>query len=93
MLSSGKVSAGLNHSTASQYRRSCSIDIGHQIVGLLIAAVGMITFGQRKIGRREFPRGDRPDIDSEPLEKRECVFQEQFLALPAADNVRAVETR
>src|SRR5438477_11192511 len=93
MLSSGRDSAGLNHSMALQYRRPGGVDIGHQIVGFLISAVGMITFGQRKISGGEFPCGDRPDIDPEPLEKRKRVFEEQFLALPAADKVHAAESR
>jgi hypothetical protein len=78
---------------ALQYRRSGGVDIGHQIVGFLIAAVRMITFGQHKIGGGEVPCGDRPDIDPESLEKRECVVEEQFLALPSADKVRSAESR
>jgi len=34
---------------APQYRRPGGINIGHQIVGFLIAAVRMIALGQREI--------------------------------------------
>jgi hypothetical protein len=78
---------------ALQYRRPGGIDIGHQIVGFLVAAVGMVTFGEHKIGGGEFPCRDRPDIDPEPLEKRKRVLEEQFSALPAAGKVHSAESR
>ena len=60
-------------------------------MSFLIAAVGMVAFSQREIRGGKFPLGDRPDIDSEPLEQCERVFQEQLSALSVADLARSVE--
>jgi hypothetical protein len=53
------------------------VDIGHQLVGFLIAAVGVIAFGEAEVSGGEFLRRDRSDIDPEPLEECECVGKEQ----------------
>ena len=76
---------------APQYRRPGGVNIGHQIVGILIAAVGMIALGQREICGREFPCRDRADIDPKPLKQCQCVLGKQLLALPEVVKVRCVE--
>lgn len=63
---------------ALQDGRSGGVDVGHQLLRLLIAAVGMVAFGKGEIGGGEFPGRDRPDVDPEPFEKRQCVFEKQL---------------
>ena len=53
----------------------------------------MVALGQRKICGGKFRRGDRSDIDPEPIEQRKRVFQEQLSAPSVAVNLRSVETR
>jgi hypothetical protein len=58
-----------------QNARPCGVDVGHQIMGFLIAAIGVVPLGKGKIGRGKVPRRYRPDVDPEPMEQRECVVQ------------------
>ena len=51
-------------------------------MGLLIAAVGVVALGQRKIGGRELLGGDRPDVDPEPLEQRHSIIWKQLSPCP-----------
>jgi hypothetical protein len=73
---------GPTHSAAFQNGRSGGVDVGHQLVGLLIAEVGVVALGQRKIGGRELSGGDRPDVDPEPLEQRHSIIRKQLSPCP-----------
>src|SRR5271170_2161775 len=69
---------GSTRSAALQNGRPGCIDVGHQLMGLLIAAVGVVALGQHKIGGRELLGGDRPDVDPEPLEQRHSIIGKQL---------------
>src|SRR5438128_284935 len=58
--------------------RPRGIDVGHQLMSLLVAPIRMVTLGERKVGDREFLGGDRPNVDPKPLEECECVVEEQL---------------
>ena len=73
---------GSTHSAALQNGRPGRVDVGHQLMGLLIAAVGVVALGQRKIGGRELLGGDRPDVDPEPLEQRHSIIWKQLSPCP-----------
>src|SRR5260370_11561576 len=75
------------HSAALQNGRPGSVDVGHQLLGLLIAAVGVVALCQRKIGSSELPCGDRPDVDPEPLEQRHSIIRKQLLPCPQYEGV------
>ena len=79
------------HSMAFQNGRPGGVDVGHQLVGRLVAAVGVVALGEGEIGGGEFPGGDRPDVDPEPLEKCECVVEEQLQPCPRLVKVRPAE--
>jgi hypothetical protein len=76
---------------ALQDGRPRGVDVGHQLVGRLVAAVGVIALGEDEIGGGEFLGGDRPDVDPEPLEKRECVVEEQLQPCPRLVKMRPAE--
>src|ERR1700730_16240857 len=73
------------HSAALQNGRPGGVDVGHQLMGLLIAAVGVVPLGQRKIGGRELLGGDRPDVDPEPLEQRHSIIRKQLSPSPQSE--------
>jgi hypothetical protein len=52
-------------------------------VRVLVAAVGVIAFGEHEIGRGELLARDRPGVDPEPLEQCKGVVEEQFSAAAA----------
>src|SRR3984893_15992410 len=54
-------------------------------MGLLIAAVGVVALGQRKIGDRELLGGDRPDVDPETLEQRHSIIRKQLSPCPQSE--------
>ena len=60
---------GSAHPMALQNGRPGGVDVGHQFVGRLVAAVGVVALGEDEIGGGEFLGGDRPDVDPEPLEE------------------------
>jgi hypothetical protein len=62
------------------------VDVGHQLVRVLVAAVGVVALGELEIGGGEFLGGDRPGVYPEPLEQCEGVVEEQ-LSSTAADKV------
>ena len=66
---------------ALQNDRPGSIDVGHQFVGFLVSAIGVVAFGESEIGRRELCRGQRGDIDPEAFEEGQGVFERQFQLL------------
>ena len=39
-----------------QNARPCGVDVGHQVMGFLIAAIGVVALGEGKIGRGEITR-------------------------------------
>jgi hypothetical protein len=67
------------------------VNVGHQLVGRLVAAVGVVALGEDEISGGEFLDGDRPDVDPEPFEKRECVVEEQLQPCPRLVKVRTAE--
>jgi hypothetical protein len=69
----------------SKNGRPGGVDVGHQLMGLLIAAVGVVALGQRKIGDRELLGGDRPDVDPEPLEQRHSIIRKQLSPSPQSE--------
>ena len=73
---------GSTHSAALQNGCPGGVDVGHQLVGLLIAPVGVVTFGQRKIGSGELSGGDRPDVDPQPSEQRHSLIGKQLSPCP-----------
>ena len=60
---------GSAHPMALQNGRPGGVDVGHQFVGRLVAAVGVVALGEDEIGGGEFLGGDRPDVDPEPPEE------------------------
>jgi hypothetical protein len=76
---------GSTHSAALQNGCPGGVDVGHQLMGLLVAAVGVVALGQRKIGRRELLGGDRPDVDPEPLEQRHSIIRKQLSPSPQSE--------
>jgi len=76
---------GSTHSAAFQNGRPGRVDVGHQLMGLLIAAVGVVALGQRKIGGRELLGGDRSDVDPEPLEPRHSIIRKQLSPCPQSE--------
>ena len=76
---------GSTHSAALQNGRPGGVDVGHQLMGLLIAAIGVVALGQRKIGGRELLGGDRPDVDPEPLEQRYSIIRKQLSPCPQSE--------
>src|ERR1700738_691687 len=74
---------GSTHSAALQNGCPGGVDVGHQLMGLLVAAVGVVALGQRKIGDRELLGGDRSDVAPEPLEQRHSIIRKQTVTLPA----------
>ena len=76
---------GSTHSAALQNGRPGGVDVGHQLMGLLIAAVGMVALGQRKIRGRELLGGDRADVDPEPLEQRHSIIRKQLSPCPQSE--------
>ena len=54
-------------------------------MGLLIATVGVVALGQRKISGRELLGGDRPDVYPEPLEQRHSIIRKQLSPCPQSE--------
>ena len=54
---------GSTHSAALQNGRPGGVDVRHQLMGLLVAAVGVVALGEGETGGSEFLGGDRPDVD------------------------------
>jgi hypothetical protein len=63
---------------ALQNDQAGRVDVGHQLVGLLVPAIGVIAFGESEIGRGEFSRGERGDIDPEAFKEGQGVLERQF---------------
>src|SRR5215472_17585072 len=74
---------------ALQNNRAGGVDVGHQLVCALIAAVGVVALGELEISRGELLAGDRRGVDPEPLEQCKGVVEEQFSAA-AAFNVLSI---
>ena len=81
----------LAHAMAFQNGGPGGVDVGHQLVGRLVAAVGVVALGEDEIGGGEFFAGDRSDVNPEPLEKCECIVEEQLQPCPRLVKVRPAE--
>src|SRR5215469_11657726 len=89
LLSPAVPARSLADPVALQNNRAGGVDVGHQLVCVLIAAVGVVALGELEIGRGKLLAGDRPGVDPEPLEQCKGVVEEQISAA-AAFNVLSI---
>jgi hypothetical protein len=65
---------------AFQDRCPSSVDEGHQLVTVPISSIGVVSFGEPKIGERELVRRQRLHIDPEPAKERYRIRQMQTVS-------------